>query len=371
MKGSYFYITLFIALQFALLSCKTDMLDSNGSDELTGVTILRRDWHRASEPADSSHTFKNMLNNMVWYNPFGQIHINDIYPERELSPRVPNRMHVLRIDLFPDTNVPNPDTNTWTGVTQALSPDFFDQSQTKFIEIMVQGDHGRFHIDLGQISEDVIPNGVLDTEDDAAGLTRNGILDPGEDVGIDGVAKPDPPELNFPRSIFAGQKTEDVPYDFWDVDNNKIKDAGEPWSYDDWFYSEASINYIVENPFGSIVGTENSANDEGGRKPDTEDINGNEFLDQVNSYFQFSFSLSDDHPDTTLIVGGNPNNPPERGGPWKLYQIPFTTSDPSLKFRVGSPSATRIEFARIWIDSFGDTGGFARVSIAEITFAEN
>ena len=67
-----------------------------------------------------------------------------------------------------------------------------------------------------------------------------------------------------------------------------------------------------------------------------------------------------------LIVGGNPNNPPELGGPWKLYRIPFITSDPSSKFRVGSPSATQIEFARIWIDSLGDTGGFARATIAEI-----
>jgi hypothetical protein len=38
------------------------------------------------------------------------------------------------------------------------------------------------------ISEDIIPNGVGDTED---GITEenpipNGILDPGEDVGIDG-----------------------------------------------------------------------------------------------------------------------------------------------------------------------------------------
>jgi len=167
--------------------------------------------------------------------------------------------------------------------------------------------------------------------------------------------------------MFVDDSSHVVPYDFWDVNNNKIKDADEPWSYDDWFYTEESVaDYIVENPYGSIVGTENSTNDQGGRRPDTEDINGNGFLDRANSYFRFSFSLSDDHPDTTFIVGGNPNNSPERGGPWKLYRIPFITSDPSSKFRVGSPSATQIEFARIWIDSLGDTGGFARATIAEI-----
>lgn len=340
--------------------------DFEGSKKTVNLGVLRRNWTQASAPDTTLHTFKSRLNNMVWYNPFGQIHINDIYPERELNPNVPNRVHVLRMDLFPDANDPNPDPNTWGGIMRALSPGIFDQTQTKFIEIMVQGTVGRLHIDLGIMSEDVIANGELDTEDDAAGLTPNGILDPGEDIGIDGVEKPDPPELNFPRSMFAGQNKEDVPYDFWDVDGDGVKDPDEPWSYDDWFYQEASINYIVENPFGSIVGTENSTNDQGGRRPDTEDINGNGFLDRANSYFRFSFSLADDHPDTAFIVGGNPNNPPERGGPWKLYRIPFITSDPSPKFRVGLPSATQIEFARIWIDSLGDTGGFARTTIAEI-----
>jgi len=308
-----------------------------------------------------------MLNNIVWYNPFGQVHINDIYPERELNPNVPNRVHVLRMDLYPDTTS-NP--NIWGGIMRALSPGVFDQTQTKFIEIMVQGNTGRLHIDLGTISEDVIPNKILDSEDDAASLTRNGILDPGEDIGIDKSEKEDPMELNFDRNMFVGDSinavnpVNEVPYDFWDVNNNRVKDADEPWSYDNWFYREASSDYFVENPYGSIVGTENSTNDQGGRRPDTEDINGNGFLDQANSYFRFSFSLSDDHSDSSLIVGGNPDNPPERGGPWKLYRIPFITTDPNSQ--EGTPSATQIEFARVWIDGLENTNGFAQVTIAEI-----
>ncbi|MCH7754930.1 cell surface protein SprA, partial [candidate division KSB1 bacterium] len=340
--------------------------DFEGSKKTVNLGVLRRNWTQASEPADSLHSFRNMLNNFVWYNPFGQVHINDIYPERELNPNVPNRVHVLRMDLYPDTTNPN----TWGGIMRALSPGIFDQTQTKFIEIMVQGNTGRLHIDLGTISEDVIPNKILDSEDDAAGLTRNGILDPGEDIGIDKSEKEDPMELNFSRDMFVGDSINavnpenEVPYDFWDVNNNKVKDADEPWSYDNWFYREASNDYFVENPYGSIVGTENSTNDQGGRRPDTEDINGNGFLDQANSYFRFSFSLSEDHSDSSLIVGGNPDNPPERGGPWKLYRIPFITTDPNSQ--EGTPSATQIEFARVWIDGLENTNGFARVTIAEI-----
>lgn len=116
-------------------------------------------------------------------------------------------------------------------------------------------------------------------------------------------------------------------------------------------------------------GTENNVNDQGGRRPDTEDINGNGFLDLLNSFFRFSFSLSDSHPDTSLIVGGNPDNPPERGGPWKLYRIPFDVSDPGAQ--IGTPNSTQIEFFRIWIDSFDNTQRSVRTGIAEITFVEN
>jgi len=147
-----------------------------------------------------------------------------------------------------------------------------------------------------------------------------------------------------------------------------LKMLMNPWSYDDWFYQVASIDYIVLGA-GSIVGTENSANDQGGRHPDTEDINGNGFLDRANSFYRVSFSLSDSHTDTSLIVGGNPDNSPERGGPWKLYRIPFDASDAGVQ--IGTPNPTQIEFLRIWIDSLDNIGQSVRTSIAEIAFVEN
>ncbi|MCH7754347.1 cell surface protein SprA [candidate division KSB1 bacterium] len=355
--------------------------DFEGSKKTVNLGVLRKHWTQASEPKkkldDESHTYRNMLNNIVWYNPFSQVHINDIYPERELNPNVPNRVHVLTMDFYPDPKDANPDTNTWGGVMRALSPGIFDQTQTKFIEIMVQGDNGRFHIDLGKISEDVIPNdGKFDTEDDAAGLTRNGILDAGEDIGIDGVDKPDPPELNFSRSMFVGDSIDAVPYDFWDIDEDGKKGTDEPWSYDDWFYTESNFGeYIQFDGTGSIVGTENNENDQGGRRPDTEDINGNGFLDQANSYFSYSFSLSagkdSQNPanaitNNPLIVGGNP----DKG--WYLYRIPFDTSDPKFQQGDTQPSPTQIEFVRLWVDSLdlSDAGGSPEAPRIQFSIAE-
>ncbi len=358
--------------------------DFESAKKTVNLGILRRNWFPTSEPVGGSHSYRDKAENFIWYNPVNQVPLEQIFPRRDVSVNTAggtNATHVLKMDIFE-----NPDDRTdstvkepgrWAGVMRALSPGFYDQSQTKFIEIMVQGSVGRLHIDLGTISEDVIPNGRLDTEDLREGVNPgNRLLDPGEDTGIDGVAKIDPPRLNFPRRVSdpAGLAGTDssaaaVPYDFWDINQNGFKNFDEPWSYDDWFYPELSRQYITPAT-GSIDGTENSQNDTGGRLPDTEDINANGILDPINQYFSYSFSLRADHPDyNRFVVGGNPD-PNTPGGPWKLYRIPFSVE--SADFVVGTPSTNLIQNVRIWVDELDynlilpDLPKFSRISIAEI-----
>lgn len=350
--------------------------DFEAAKKTINLGVIRRNWSLASQPADGLHNYANKLNNFIWYNPFRQVAIQDIFPDRELNANVPQLQHVLTMEFF-DPEEPEADTTRWAGVMRALSPGFFDQSQTKFVEVMVQGDVGRVHLEFGTISEDIIPNTVLDTEDKKQGGIRNGVLDPGEDLGLDLETRADPPTMNFPRKI-VGQDSSlaAVEFDFWDVNRDGFKNFDEPWSYDNWFYNSTE-QFIFANGDGaipgisSVVGTEGNQNDEGGRVPDTEDINGNSILDAANQYFSFSFSLSDSSPDTSLIVGGNPDNPASRGGPWKLYRIPFSVGD--ADFLVGSPTTSQIQNVRIWVDSLEYTinrysifPNIARVSIADI-----
>ena len=76
------------------------IIDIPGTRDTNQLEILRKSWTLASEP-DSEHSFKNKINNFVWYNPFGQVHISDIYPNVELNPNVPNRVNVLSLELHP------------------------------------------------------------------------------------------------------------------------------------------------------------------------------------------------------------------------------------------------------------------------------
>src|SRR5690606_6061553 len=110
-------------------------------------------------------------------------------------------------------------TQSWGGLQKGLSSGYYDQSESKFLEIWVKGTSGTMHIDIGQISEDYIPNSKYDSEDKMRNGFRNNLLDEGEDIGVDGMANTDP------KAIGAGG-------DFWDINGNGVRDYGEPMSED-------------------------------------------------------------------------------------------------------------------------------------------
>jgi cell surface protein SprA len=222
--------------------------------------------------------------------------------------------------------------NPWGGIMRALSPGFFDQTEAKFLEVtmrVVSADStGKMHIELGQISEDIIPNGgTQPNTEDFQGGQRNGILDDNEDVGLDGVRGND----SAPNFSLDGNGR-----DFWDVNRNRQHDWGEPASDDDWAYVSGS------NDFRFINGTENSRNEEGGPRPDTEDINGNGGLDLSNKYFSYLIELDPTKPNKDKSATN-----PETG--WFLYRLPLNEIETTIK-QGGDPSFTLIEYVRIWVE---------------------
>ena len=341
------------------------MDDFEGSKRETPFGIMRRAWKTSSVPASIPDFFgynnlPDSLKNtsrghLIWYNPYQQVAIKEIWPDRDVNPNVPQRVHVLTMEFQPlaVNGDPGKKIYSWGGVEQALSSGYADQSQSKYLEVWVKGDTGRIHVDFGQISEDAIPNGRLNTEDKKVNGIRNDILDNNEDTGLDGMFGPDPPDWPHPHEpahvVISNGVKRGVPYDFWDLNNDGIKEPYEPWSYDDWHYSQQKFY-----DYRHINGTENNKNDEGGRFPDTEDLNQNGDVDLQNSYFEFTFSLDKSSPDTALIAGGHGN---EYG--WRMYRIPLQNST----MKVGNPQWTNIEYVRIWIDRFDKPGG---LSIAEI-----
>ena len=351
--------------------------DFEASKRTTPLGVIRRGWTQASIPKAILDDTTNLRlappgtpqgalkersalarhGKLIWYNPFSGVRTEDIYIGRDVN--ATNQItQVLTLEFDPTANEADKSLQgikrAWGGIMRALSPGFFDQTESKFLEVWFFGSKGRLHIDLGQISEDVIPNNQLDTEDKFGGI-RNNILDEGEDIGLDGVKGGDQ-AATF--SLDGNGR------DFLDLNGNRQRDWGEPPSDDDWRYASGSFDY------SQINGTENSKNDAneagGSIRPDTEDINANGGLDLANNYVSYTFSL-----DTNNVAAKNKYFRGGRLSGWKLYRIPL--ADGIKSDGKSSPTIadfSRVEYVRVWVDSVDDAKGTI-LSLADLSLAGN
>ncbi len=270
--------------------------DFEGSREYLDLGIIRTGWTKSSPPVSSLDSLRGKL---IWYNPWDRYPVKYVWPNKETTSRE-NQINILTLDFTPLEG----DSSSWGGVMRALPLSYRDQTETKYLEIWAQGDEGKLVLDLGQISEDINDNGKLDTED----KNEDGILDEDEDTGLDGLFDKDEPG-----------------YSPTNKDPN-----GDNWNYDD------------KNDYSHINGTEGNRDDpDGGRRPDTEDLNGNLSLDRKDSYFEYVIDLNDPSFSPYEV----PNSRNQYG--WRLYRIPLQDT---LNYRkVGNPDWLYIDFFRLWL----------------------
>jgi len=284
--------------------------DFEGSLEYTDLGIRRGGWTLSSPPVSMAFTDRCR---MWWYNPYDQVPIQEIWPNKDVE-RNQEKTNVLHLHPFPgephrpsnsDFDPGSPERN-WNGVMRALYPGAYDQTRTKFLEIWVKGDKGILHVDLGEISEDLDGDRVLDTEDKPRNGQRDGILDDDEDLGLDTL------DNDQERDLYASTLSDP---------------AGDDWNYDDRY------------DYTNINGTQGNREDpDRGRRPDTEDINSNSVLDLTDNYFEFAVDLSSND----FLA-----DPADTSGGWRLYRVPL--KDPQNFLEVGAPDWTEIRFARLWV----------------------
>ncbi|MEW6062307.1 MAG: cell surface protein SprA, partial [Bacteroidota bacterium] len=331
--------------------------DFEGAKRIIPLSLGYGTWHDMSPPAyqfnvDSSisKTFSDTVKihskaRAFWYNPPQPELVRDIYGldengqpikkvgrNEQITTLVANYNPKFRgkynysLNLR-QTLLADPKKN-WGGMQRAISltPLNLVQENINFLEIWVKVTKGsldttkKLFIDLGAISEDVIPNRKYDTEDKLP--VRNGILNEGEDTGIDGLT--DAQE----QQQFAAFIEANKPY------NDSIPDPTSDPSGDNFVYS--TVN------FEKINGEENNKNSEIGRFPDTEDLNRNNSTDLVNNYFEFELPL-DTTANNPYRVGGG-YRPVDATTAWYQYRIPLT----DYKYKIGSPDLSLIEYARLW-----------------------
>jgi cell surface protein SprA len=178
-------------------------------------------------------------------------------------------------------------------------------------------------IDIGNISEDIIPNGILNTEDKNA----NGILDESEDTGLDGL------------------------YNLYEV-------SYDPEQNPDPFCDDFVLPRNLSNPLDylNIDGTEgNSILPEIGKFPDSEDLNRNNKLDIENHYYSYLVPITLN--ENNFLADYN-----EESG-WGLLKIPLI----DYHYTFGDPYSNSMDKIRLWFTSIEDE---LLINIAEIKFSK-
>jgi len=323
--------------------------DFEGARRTIPLPVAYTNWFPASIPEfipDLDTPFKQTLQEkqeyrakLDWYNILpSDVLITDLKPERERLGIVPgeNQLTVLNLWFRPNLRAPfnysmdfknklfaHP-RRAWNGIMRLISStasNLLDEN-INFIEFWVNIQKSqptvKLHIDLGIISEEVIPNNKLDTEDGLDGGIRNGILGPDEDRGLDGLTD-------------AQERVE-----FAEFIRKYPQYSNDP-SGDNWVRPVASS--LLPKDYENINGTENNSQSEAGRFPDTEDLNRNNVLDRANSYFTYEIPLDTTNPIFVKYRSG--------GGAAGWYQIRIPIIDTTRS--VGTPSFTNVDAIRLWL----------------------
>ena len=272
----------------------------------------------------------------------------------------------------------NPSGRWWNGIMTSLYESDYNQTNNKYVDIWLnvdgvtglngytQGLDGNdiasaitLHIDIGEISEDSNQNGKLDTEDIKSitneagqGILGNNLLDEGEDIGVD--ACPDGYEDGWGGCLCSDFSHESVSYGscndtqsqtFSDIYfqecplgcdsesemvNCCVLDIFNP-NDDSFSYSSGSLD------FSNYNGT--SGNSTENTYPDTEDLNGDQFLDNVNSYFTYPINLSNDFEIESELSTN-----------WRLYRIPLADFRAINETEGVEASWERVTNVRLWVE---------------------
>ncbi len=347
--------------------------DFEGALNSTAFSIGKIGWNRASVPLRNSSMLTLPQGRLTWYNPIDRDRASlsriqptrdDISAEQDIVDILKLRFDPARSNGFPirsQNNTNGIPQQSWAGIMRYVNG--LDLSRSKFLELWIRGDDGHLHIDLGDVSERVLlpldhpmyndpndrerfPSGFRTEDKPIGGLpTGDDIVIDEEDIGLDGLS--DAEEAEVFRNIFPGVTVPSDPSgdNFEDVDQN-------------------TTDILRRYPSG-LNGTEGNRAERQSR-PDTEDLNGNGFLDQRESFIRYSVDLSSNRGlsstsgtftgPSTLVPGTESDLFPELGGiadpPWRLLRIPLKGQDAPRTFE-GSPDTTfagTIDFVRFWFE---------------------
>ncbi len=416
--------------------------------------LLPQSWKLASAPLDQPDLFPEVSNNKLssgfkralisWYiidplflrqesiNPsyirnneklrsshwVREIFEHELYPNKNTPQGQPTNLPILNVAFYPKEKGPynyndnslgveidnnghfiNPG-NSWGGIMRPISGTDFEAQNINYIEFWLMDPFvydssanrgGDLYFDLGNLSEDVLPDNNMSFE---GGLPITDKIE-NTDTTVWGRVPKYSSLPNVFTSNSAKQKYQDVGLDGlssnYDLDGDGVNDEekffegyinGMTWlnpeafnriqkdpSNDDYMYYLDPYYTTVEagildrykkynNMEGNTPVNEQTTQSGATPLPDGENINSNPKLNTTESYFQYKVSLRHDD----MVVGKNyitnklvyyasmPAYSSKQKVSWYQFKIPI---DKYQEF--GTPEFTNISMARMFLKNFSDT----------------
>ncbi|MFD1062326.1 cell surface protein SprA [Winogradskyella litorisediminis] len=326
-----------------------------------------------------------------------RVFINEIFPEVDLVQGQQAIINTLDLTYYPTNRGPynfDPDAangqaldpdDSWAGITRQITSTDFEQANVEYIEFWVQdpfldnptSQGGTLTINLGNISEDVLKDGKKQFEN---GLPEDGNIDFLQNINLQTpYAVPQTQSLIYTFGTTGEQRTnQDVGYDGYDdveeqdvvqflrdQTGNQSLDYGPDPSLDNYLYFLNTDGNIFEryrqyNGFEGNTPDEFSQTNRGNTtQPDVEDINRDNTMNTINSYFEYEVEVTPAslNPNNEQIndikrVPVTLPNGTTRDVTWYQFRLPI--AEPTRA--VGGISDIRsVRFARLYLTDFEET----------------
>ncbi len=266
-----------------------------------------------------------------------RVFINELFPEQDIAQGDNTVLNTLDLVYYPQERGPynfqdsqvdftnntltQPD-NSWAGITRQLTATDFEQANVEYIEFWMQNPFpdgvpssaGKLVFNLGDISEDVLADGRklyengLPEDGDVTALQQNNAL------GWNNITVvPENQSLIYAFDTTGEERTnQDVGYDGLNDRDEKLISANyqnlEDPSNDNYTYflnTEGDIFERYKRYNGNQGNTPDSFSDTNRgntTEPDAEDVNRDNTMNTLNSYFEYEMHISPN----TLQLGANP-----------------------------------------------------------------
>jgi len=271
-----------------------------------------------------------------------------------------------------DNVLDNP-SNSWAGITRQITSTDFEQANVEYIEFWIQDPFldnptntgGKLFINLGNISEDVLKDGKKQYEN---GLPENGDVSELIRTDFGGVVPQNQSLIYTFGTTGAERANQDVGFDGFD-DAEEIAEFGgqfgEDPANDNYQYylntdGDISERYKKYNGVdGNTPDTFSDTNRGSTTQPDVEDINRDNTMNTIDSYFEYEIDITP----TSLADPNNPyindikdeievtlpNGEVRNDIKWYQFRIPINEETQ----RVGGISDIRsVRFARLFMSNF-------------------